>query len=326
MPEFDLATVRAHAEAALVRAGVAPAAAAVVADHLLTADLWGRQTHGLALRLPYVLRLARQGVGRGEPRLARDDGATALVDAAGSFGYVAALRCAELLAERASAHGLAAVALRGACHTGMIGFYLERVARAGMAAMGFANSCPLLAPAGGGRALLGTNPITFAFPAEPDPVLIDLATSAISYGELMRRQSAGEPLPPDCALDAQGRPTRDPAAAREGALLPFGGAKGGALALAVQILTGVLAGGPAVPPPGRDYALLFVGLRRGVFAGDAGYDRLMAELLAAYTAVPPLGGGQVRVPGWQRFENRRRREGNMLSIPADLARLLGLRG
>ena len=326
MPQFEIAVIRDRAAAKLEQAGVEARDARTVVDHMLTADLWGRESHGLSLRLPHMIRLAEKGVGRGRPRIVQDSGAIVVVDSGGSFGYVAGLECADLLVERVRDHDLAAVALRGACHTGVIGYYLARVARAGVVALGFADCSPLMAPWGGARALLGTNPLTFAFPAEPDPVLVDLATSEVSYGEVMRCEKACEQLPPGCALDAKGRPTRDPTAARKGALLPFGGHKGGALGLAVQLLTGVLTGGPPVPPPGKDYSLLFLGIARGAFAGDEGYDRSVAQLIEAYLAVPPQEGHQMRVPGWRRFEARRQTEAAPLSIPEELAQLLGLAG
>ena len=255
MPRVEVALLRERAVARLREAGVGDEAAGIVVDHMLTAELWGRSSHGLSLRFGAVLGLAEGGAGDTPPEVVRDGGHFLLVSGRNGFGYLAGHFCAQLLIERTARRELAAVALKEARHTGMLGYYVNMAARAGVVAMAFGDCCPLMAPAGGSRALLGTNPLAFAFPAEPDPIVVDMGTSALTYGDLMAADRAGEPIPPDCALDAEGDPTRDPAAARKGALLPLGGHKGGALAVAVQLLAGALTGAPAVPPPGRDYGL-----------------------------------------------------------------------
>jgi L-2-hydroxycarboxylate dehydrogenase (NAD+) len=208
----------------------------------------------------------------------------------------------------------------------MIGYYTNRAARAGIVAMAFGNCGPLMAPYGGTRRLLGTNPISFAFPAAPHPILVDLATSAVSVGEVLERMGAGEKLPEGRALDEDGRPTRDPAAARAGALLPFGAHRGGALAVAVQLLAGAFTGSAPIPPQGRDYGLLLVGFGRGMFAGDAGYDAAVNEFVAQYTSVPSRAGCEVRLPGSRRYARPEDGERATLTVSDELMDMLGGRG
>jgi len=323
MPHVHVDELRDAAEARLRESGVRAEDARIIVEHFLTATLWGRTSHGISLRFGYVLRQVADGAGGPVPRIVDDEGHRFVMDAQHGFGYVAAYRTAEALIERARRHGVASAAVRNAGHTGMIGHYADMVARAGVVAVMFANCSPLMAPWGGRRALLGTNPITFAFPAQPDPILVDMATSAISYGELSERADAGETLPGGRALDADGEPTCDPAEALEGALLPFGEHRGGALAVAVQLLAGALTGSPSVPDPGAGYGLLMVGLERGVFAGAQHYDRAVAEFIERYLAVPARPGMEVRLPGSRRYRSRRA-AGEEIEISDELAELLGL--
>jgi len=153
-----------------------------------------------------------------------------------------------------------------------------------------------------------------------------MATSAVSYGEVLELQRAGRELPDGCALDPQGNPTRDPAAARDGALLPFGGHRGGALAVAVQLLAGALTGAPAVPPSGQGYGLLMVGFERGAFAGAQDYDAAVQEFVRQYLAVPPRPGEEVRLPGAHRWHASPPGPDATIQISGQVADMLGMKG
>ncbi|MBT3377662.1 MAG: Ldh family oxidoreductase [Lentisphaerae bacterium] len=325
MPSVQIATLQAAAVERLRQSGAGLEDAKCLVEHMLTADLWGRTSHGLSVRYEQMLRLAKAGVGESHPRLDRDLDAVALIDGCGGFGYVAAKRCLAELTARVRDHGLAAVALRGARHTGMMGYYADQAARAGIVTLAFAHCRPLMAPAGGARARLGTNPLTFGFPASPHPIIVDTATSAISYGDLMVAEQRGTPIPPGKALDGDGRWTCDPRAARKGALVPFGEHRGGALAVAVQCLAGVLTSAAVFPAPDTDYGLLMVGLRKGLFSDDDTYDAAVAEFVSGYLETPELPGETVRLPGAKRYENARRTlDQGVITIPDRLADLLGL--
>jgi len=324
MPAIPIPMLRERAAGKLVSVGVGRAEAEIIVDHMLTADLCGRPTHGLSLRFPYILRHAQAGAAKRTPAVVRDRGHLVVLDGRDGFGFLTGHRGTEILIERAKQHGSATVAMQNAGYTGFLGHYVDKAARADLVAMAFGNCSPLMAPYGGTRALLGTNPIALAFPAQPDPVLVDMATSKISYGELMALEAKGMPLPPGCALDSQGRPTTDPAAARSGALLPFGEHKGGALALAVQILAGPFTGCVPVPTAWRGYGLLLVGYALDAFTDRERYFASMKELLDAYLAVPPAPGQELRVPGWRRYENRRTKKDMALDVSDELAGCLSL--
>lgn len=323
MPLAEIKEVRRAATRRLVAEGVLERHADIVVDHLLTADLWGRSSHGMSVRFGGILSRARKEVGRIGPVIAVDRGTVLTVDGRDGFGQVGGRLCADLLVERLAEHPLAAVALRNARHTGMLGYYVDRCARAGFVAIACTHCRPLMAPFGGKHALLGTNPIAFGFPARPQPIVVDLGTAAVSSGRVTECAAEGQELPPGVALDRDGKETTDPAKAREGCLLPFGGHRGGALALAVQCLAGVITGAGVFPDGDQDYGLLLVGMNRGAFTSDAEYDDAMTRFVDGYLAAEPREGCEVRIPGWRRRQ-RGPTDRQTIEVTAELARSLGL--
>jgi LDH2 family malate/lactate/ureidoglycolate dehydrogenase len=321
---FEAAAVRTAAEHLLGDVGLAPDVAHEVVAHMMLADRRGRVSHGLAVRLPMILEHARAGRGRGVPEIAQDDGHAVRIDGHDAFGYYAAAVATDALIDRARARGMAVVSLCNTRHTGMLGAYAARAAARDVVALVFANCSPLMAPAGGSRRLLGTNPVAFGFPAAPSPIVIDMATSAISYGDVLRHAASGTPLPAGVAVDADGEPTTDAGAARAGAVLPFGGHRGGALAVAVQLLSGVVTGGTAIPPPGTEYGMLLIGIAAGAFGDRASYDESIEAFCNAYLAIPPLAGESVRIPGAGRWADEP--VPAEVVVPDALAAELGLAG
>lgn len=327
MPQVNIEELRTRAVGKLEDAGVDSETAGMLVDHMLTADLWGRHSHGLSVRLHTMLKQARVVTEEDRIEVVEDGGHRVVVEGHDGFGYVAGRECTEILIERARELGLACVGLRNTRHTGMIGYYMDMAVQAGIVAMGFANCNALMAPWGGTERLLGTNPVAFGFPAQPDPIIVDMATSAVAFGEVIERERRGEDLPEGCALDEHGAPTRDPSEARTGAVLPFGEHRGGALAVAVQLLSGVLTGSPPIPRGGKGYGLLLVGLERGVFAGPEGYDAAVERFVEAYLDVPEREGMDVRLPGSRRYANRRAcEESGTVEVSAEIAEMLALSG
>ncbi len=222
--------------------------AQVVAESLVEAELEGHSSHGL-IRLPLLLRRLQQGMIQPRPTMRLSGGAAALLDADNGLGPVAGVRAAAAAADRARQHGVGVVAVRRSNHLGSLSYYVRRMAGHGLVGLAFSNTPPALAPPGARRPLLGTNPIAAGFPAESGLVVIDLATSQVSRGRILEAVRRGEAILEGWALDGEGRPTTDARQAIEGSLVPLGGAKGFALAVMVEALTGVLAGagvGPAV--------------------------------------------------------------------------------
>ena len=209
--------------------------------------------------------------------------------------------------ERAKAHGLAIVGVNNIWMSGRSAYYVELAARAGLIGIHTVSAPPMVAPLGGARPALGTNPIAFGFPLSGDPLVIDLGTSAFMGTDLQFRERLGIPLPDGVAIDERGRPTTDAGAARRGAILPFGGHKGYALALAMHAL-GVLAGGTAEPEGGY----VFIAFAPDLFVPLEDYRQALAAEIAAIKATPRQEGvEEIRIPGERAYRERARlaREG-----------------
>lgn len=227
--------------------------------------------------------------------------ATARFDAAGGFGHVVTRRAVDWVASQAPRYGVAMAMVRNSSHFGACGHHAAILAERGLVGIVATNAYPKVAPHGARRAILGTNPIAFAAPAgDGPPILGDLSTGAIAGSRVREAREAGRQLDPDTALDARGEPTRDVAAFEMGgAMLPFGGAKGSALGILVEILTSVLSGGVEPDQLGSMFAAGPAGTSHLVLA-LAGPDDLharIARLRETILAAPPRDGMEVRLPG-----------------------------
>jgi L-2-hydroxycarboxylate dehydrogenase (NAD+) len=192
--------------------------------------------------------------------------------------------------------------------TGRSAYYCEMIARAGLVAIHTVAAPPAVAPFGGARAALGTNPIAFGFPAETDPLVIDMGTSAFMATDLQFRARMGTPIPEGVALGPDGHPTTDAAAARRGTLLPFGGPDGGykgfGLALAMDAL-GALAAAAQSEASVSGY--LFIAFKPDVFVPLEDYRHELAHRIATIKATPRQPGiAEIRIPGERSYATRLR--------------------
>ena len=224
--------------------------AADVATVLVAADRRGIASHGTA-RLPSYVALVDAGVMDPAARPVIDAGRGAFVrfDAGNGWGHHAGRIAIDWGIDTARTTGIALASARNANHYGIAGWYALRAAAAGMIGISMTNTTGSVAPTRSSTGLIGTNPIAIAAPAGHRPAFsLDMATSTVPRGKLEVAERRGTPIPLGWAIDRDGYPTTNPSAALEGALLPLGGLeetagyKGYGLALAVDVLTGVLAG------------------------------------------------------------------------------------
>ncbi len=218
--------------------------AKLLADSLVEADLAGTHSHGV-LRVPeYVKKLTRDGVNpRGQPHVLRDEGACLVVDGDNSMGQLGAHYAMQRAIERAETTGVAVATIRGSNHCGAMAYYARQALASEMIGMATTNALPTMAPWGGSERIVGINPVSYAIPAgEEQPIVYDAAFSGSSHGKLRIYKQKGLTLPEGWALDGEGRPTTDPAAAIEGLLMPIGGFKGVGLAMIMGILSSLLSG------------------------------------------------------------------------------------
>jgi LDH2 family malate/lactate/ureidoglycolate dehydrogenase len=235
-------TVRTALERRAAELGFDGPAAALLADHFLDAELRGAATHGVGRMrwLAGFTDLRPEAV----PELVERAEGIARYDAAGALGYLAL--AGALDAELAQPPAGARLVVVGGCFpTGRLGWFAERAARAGLAALVWANSTPRIVHPAGGPPLLGTNPFCLALPGEP-PTVVDVSMGRVTYGEVLRAFAAGEHLAAGAAVRPDGSPEPDPSEviANRAGIAPFGGElshKGFALALIVELLASALA-------------------------------------------------------------------------------------
>ena len=236
--------LRQFVAAVYERAGMPGVDAALVADTLVQADLWGHQSHGV-LRTGWYLARLRSGVMKAitEPKLAVDAGGVAVVDAQDGVGQVATRFAAGEALRRAKAHGVAAVAVRNSNHFGTCMYYTRMAAEQGCIMMLTTNGGPAIAPWGGRKKVIGTNPWSISCPAGAHPpLMMDMANTGVARGKIYLARQRHERIPPGWALNADGEPTTDPQEAIDGIILPMAGHKGYAIAVVVDMLSGVLTG------------------------------------------------------------------------------------
>ena len=321
---MTVAEARALGEAAMRGAGYDDDDARILTDHVLDAALCGYEYSGLPKLLNVVdaiqFRQPRRPV-----TVLRETGPTAMLDGGNNNGMIAAYRAAEATIERADASGLAIVCLANTWMTGRSAYYCEMIARAGLVVIHTVASPAGVAPFGGTRPALGTNPIAFGFPTESDPLVIDMGTSAFMGTDLQFRARLGTPIPEGVALGPNGHPTTDARAARLGALLPFGGPEGGykgfGLALAMDAL-GALAAGARAADDVSGY--MFIAFKPDLFLPLADYRREVTKRIDTIKATPrQMGVEEIRIPGERAYKTRARLAREGIEIDRKIYNALG---
>jgi LDH2 family malate/lactate/ureidoglycolate dehydrogenase len=202
---------------------------------------------------------------------------------------------------------MAVVGARDTWHTGMLSYYAEKAAKAGLVSMIASNASANVAPHGGTEGRFGTNPIAFGFPSQEEPVVWDIGTSVMMHGEVVLAQRLGQDLPEGSAFDADGQPTRDPAKALQGAIAVWGGHKGSGLAMVVQMLGAMCAVAP-IPKDMFGYGCLFVMMRPDLLMPLDDYRQSVSDYAAAIRSTRPVPGGPpVRMPYDRSLAERARR-------------------
>lgn len=302
--------------------GAPEADARWVATLLVRANLRGHDSHGV-IRIPQYVASVRKGDTNPRPTItvALDGATTTVVDGDLGFGQVVARRATEIALAKAARHGLAGVGVRRSNHIGRLADYAEMAAERGFLGMVWTNAPTAVSvvPHGGMSRRLSTDPLAVAVPGPGGSVAlsVDMATSIVAEGKVRVRRNRLEPLPDGWAMDEQGRPVTDATAfygpPRAG-LLPMAGHKGTALALAVEVMAGILSGagaiGPAPGPVRNGVFVLLVEVARFLPLGE--FTGQVADLVTWVKSSEPLPGvAQIMVPGEPeaQMEAERRRAG-----------------
>ena len=307
--------------------GVPPEDAQRVSASLVQADLWGHQSHGV-LRLPWYARRLQSGAMRAgtQAQTVVDAGAVAVLDGQHGIGQVLATAAMQEAVRRAKAHGVGAVAVRNSNHFGTAMYYSLMAAQADCVAMVCTNASPAMAPWGGREKRVGTNPWSLAAPAgRHAPMVLDIANTAVARGKVYLARQRGEPIPAGWALTGEGLPTTNAEAAIAGLIAPMAGHKGYAIAVMIDMLSGVLSGsafgaavhGPYEPaqPSGCGHLMLVLDI--AAFMPPPEFGQRMERLVAELKSTPLAAGShEVFYPGEMEARAAERHARDGLQLPA----------
>ena len=296
---------RSLGERALQRIGFSHDEAQIMTAGQIDAELCGYPALGLA-RILTISEHVNFRKPRSAIRIEHETPVSARMDGGNYPGFYAVYRAAEMAIEKAQTSRFAVVGMRNCWMSGRSAYYVEKIARAGFACAHFACSDGVVAPLGGRKPALGTNPMAFSLPGEPDPFVVDIATSATNNGDVILAGRLNQLLADGVAIDAEGNPTRDPAAAIAGSILTFGGHKGFALSLMTQAM-GLMAGTALTNGKSADFGFLFVVFDPELLMPLPQFKQHLAALIAQIKATPLQPGvGEIRIPSERAFAQRRR--------------------
>jgi (2R)-3-sulfolactate dehydrogenase (NADP+) len=326
MPILTLADIDALTRASLAGSGAVGIQLDQATSAVVEAEADGIRTVGLGY-LPVYCEHLRCGkvVGTAIPGHEKVAASTIASDAKQGFSFAAFHEAMNDFHNLAHAQGVAALAIRNSTSAGVLGWFVERTANAGLIGLCFANSSALMAPYGGKRRFFGTNPLAYGVPrgAGKPPLIADMATSQVAYVTVKDHAERGKDIPLGWAVDRHGNPTTNPNDMLDGgAMAPAGGYKGALLALLVDVLAGGLAGpnfafqassfGDTEGGP-PDVGQFLLAISPQAFGGTAGFaDRLevMLDALAQDDGV--------RMPGDGRYAHRKAAQANGIEVPEEL--------
>ena len=242
--KHDVDQLRKFCENVMEQSGLDRDEAANNVDSLIQADLRGIASHGVTRLRTYAKRVQSGVVKAGQkPIILSDSPAALLIDASNGTGSSIGIQVMDICIERARKYGSCFAAVGNANHFGMGAYFTMHAANKGMIGVAMSNCPASVVPTGGSKPMFGTNPLSIAIPAGKHPSLVlDMATSVVAQGKVILAEKEGKTIPDSWAVDADGNPTTDPKKALQGAMLPFGGAKGYAIGFIIEILCSTLSG------------------------------------------------------------------------------------
>ena len=324
MPNLTPEAARDLIHAALTGSGLASGNAGYFTEAILDTELSGLEGHGFYW-LQYYCEHLRSGKvdGNAVPQVTEVSPVSFRVDARHGFAHPAIEAGFARLIPAARAQGIAAMGVYNSYNAATLGFHTGTLARAGLFAIGATNAVPTVAPVGGSRPIIGTNPISYAVPAPGGEIafLVDQSATAVAWTAVKRAAEAGRPIPLGWALDVAGQPTTDAQAGLAGSMAPAGGVKGFSIGLLVEVLCAALAGGRLGPEQGSftdndgkpiDNGQFFIAIDPQAFSGGS-FDGTIQRLLASI-----LDQEGARLPNARREANKRRLARDGLFIDDDL--------
>jgi LDH2 family malate/lactate/ureidoglycolate dehydrogenase len=308
------------------------------ADVLGWADLHGVHSHGISMLVEYDMRFNAGRLNmKANYTIVRESPVSLLVDGDGGMGHVAYHLAVDGAIERAKTTGIAVAGVRNSSHFGALGYFTDRAARQGLIGVATTSAAGIrVAPTHGAEAKLGTDPFSFSAPSnDPDPFLLDMATTTVAYGKIRNKMNENQSMPTGWGLDKHGKITNDPldVTRRGGFMTPLGGTpegssyKGYGLSSMVNILSSCLTGATLITDPmhtkkpkGFDIGHFFLALDPRLFREDGDFETDVTGLCGALRATLPADPNiPVQVAGDPQWDMARRHRQDGISIPPGLA-------
>ena len=308
--------------------GAQPEIAQEVADHLVAANLKGHDSHGVGMIPAYVNNIKTDLLKMdAQANIITDNGAVMVIDGQFGFGQVIGRQAADIAIERIKDTGIVCAGVRNCHHLGRIGTYAEHCAAEGLVSVHFVNVVghpPQVSPFAGRERRMTTNPFACAVPRlDADPVVLDMATSAVAMGKVRVAYNKGTSVPEGALVDHEGVPTTDPSVLYtepQGALGPFGQHKGYGLAVICELLGGALAGEWTAQPENHrshnivNHMCMFV-IDPAAFGGLTKFQHEVDAMVDyLHSTTPAKGHDKVRVPGDPEREAMAERQANGIEI------------
>lgn len=279
----------------------------LIKDVVMFGELAGKPSHGL-------LRLLKGNFGafvdgkRGKPGYIRKTKVSTVIDAKGNPGMLAAPLAVNEAIKLGKENGIGVVGVKGTFNTtGSVSYYMEKIVKEDLVGIAFVQSINrFIAPFGVKKALFGTNPIAFGVPSDPKPLIFDMSTAAIAYGNVMNAKINSKQLPENVAIDKDGKPTTNPADVSEGALLPFANSyKGSGLAMIVELLGSVWVGGGFAGLHSEEgCGNLYIAMSPDLLSDVESFKKRVKELIEKVRSTETRDGSPVRLPGEKTFALR----------------------
>lgn len=334
---FDAGALRDLVDRAAACTGMPPDHRELFVAGLVEADLRGISSHGI-VRLPAYVRAFGAGVVAAAPdvTVVSERGAVSLLDAGNGIGVVVGQLAMRRAVEQARQHGIGAVGVRNSNHAGMLAVHVMQATDAGMVGYFTSNGPAIMPPTGGRTAMLGNGPFAYAFPTDgAEPLVLDMACSAIARGKIRLAAANGDEIPLGWALDPDGEPTRDAKAAMAGVVLPMAGYKGYALAFVNELLAAALTGAAFAADMPREFLRegstmldrwscghLAIAIDAETFGGGAAVRASASRLIDLMHAAERAGDDEILVPGEPEQRTRARRVADGVPLSASTVRAL----
>ncbi|MCA9060891.1 MAG: Ldh family oxidoreductase [Planctomycetaceae bacterium] len=325
-------SLKSFVQQSLETVGMPSQEADETAQALVTADAMGVFTHGSKLLAGYIRRLKGGGYqATGKPRIEREGLAWAVVDGDSALGQVGGIFSVRLAMQKAREAGVAYVGLRNTGHIGAAGYFAALAAKSGFIAMITGNDMPSVAAPGSRSAVLGSNPIAYGIPVlAGNPILLDMATSAVAGGKVYAAHSRGEPIAPTWLIDRTGQPTTDGSLyPHNSSLAPMAGHKGYGIGLWCEILSAVLPGGHMTwqvgswifdaPEKPSWHNASFVVIDVDAIAGREKFAERLNHVINEIHAAPTADGvDQILLPGEREWQNHANATVDGIPLPSDV--------